>query len=244
MQNAPGLYVDAVFRDYSRGVEFAGGIPVLLPVHQHPETARSVVPRLDGLLLTGGPDVCPRFFGEEPMVGVREMDVERDQMELELVRQAEKRRIPVLGICRGIQLISVAFGGEIFQDIFSQVPGCLDHFQKATKQTNTHRIKVAKASRLFEILKAETAWVNSHHHQAVSRPPDGFIVSGTSGDGIIEAIERVDYPFLMGVQWHAEGTWMREETSRKIFSAFLEAAGVEMAGRSQESDGCVENPSD
>ncbi|MFO7737207.1 MAG: gamma-glutamyl-gamma-aminobutyrate hydrolase family protein [Desulfatiglandaceae bacterium] len=231
VQNAPGKYVDAVFRDYSRGVESAGGIPVLVPVHEHLETARSVVSRLDGLLLTGGPDVCPRFFGEEPTVGVREMDVERDRMELELARQAEKRGMPILGICRGIQLMAVAFGGTIFQDIFSQVPGCLEHCQKATKSTNTHRVNVNRGTKLFEILKTQTAWVNSHHHQAVKAAPDGFIISATSGDGIVEAIEKTDYPFLMGVQWHAEGTWMREEASRKIFIEFVKTAGVGMADR-------------
>ena len=229
VQNAPGLYLDAVFRGYSRGVEFAGGIPVLIPVHKDTETARSLVPRLDGLLLTGGPDVCPRFFGEEPMVGIREMDVERDRTELALVRHAEKRGMPILGICRGIQLIAVAFGGTIYQDIFSQVPGCLDHYQKAPKGMNTHRVKVTKTSKLLEMVKTETVWVNSHYHQAVNQLPDGFIISATAGDGIVEAIERVDYPFLMGVQWHAEGTWMQEETSQRILTRFVKAAGVMMA---------------
>jgi putative glutamine amidotransferase len=158
------------------------------------------------------------------MVGIREMDVERDRTELELVRQAEKRELPILGICRGIQLIAVAFGGTIYQDIFSQVPGCLDHYQKAPKGTNTHKVKVTKASKLLEIVKMETVWVNSHHHQAVKQPPEGFTISATAGDGIVEAIEGVDYPFLMGVQWHAEGTWMQEEASSKILTRFIKTA--------------------
>jgi putative glutamine amidotransferase len=230
VQNAPGQYLDAVFRDYSTGVELAGGIPISIPLYEDPETVDSLVPRLDGLLLTGGPDVCPRFFGEEPMVGIQEMDVERDRMELALVRHAEKRQMPILGICRGIQLIAVAFGGTICQDIFSQVPGCLDHYQKAPKKMNTHRVQVTKTSKLLEIVETETVWVNSHHHQAVNRAPDGFVISATASDGVVEAIERVDYPFLMGVQWHAEGTWMQEKTSQRIFKRFVEAAKESMVG--------------
>jgi len=228
VENAPGLYLDASFRDYSRGVESSGGIPVLIPVIKDPETMSSTVQRLDGLLLTGGPDVCPRFFGEEPIVGIREIDYERDLMELELVRQAEKRDMPILGICRGIQLISVAFGGTIYQDIFVEAPDCLDHYQKAPKGTNTHKVRVAKASKLFEIVKTEILWVNSHHHQAVKEPPPGFIISATAADGIVEAIERPGDSFLMGLQWHAEGTWIKEEASRKIFADFIDAAGKRM----------------
>ena len=228
VQNAPGLYMDAVFRDYSRGVEFAGGIPVLIPVLKNPEATREVIARIDGLLLTGGKDICPRFFGEEPQVGIREMNYDRDAMELELIRGAEEQGIPILGICRGIQLICVAFGGSLYQDIYSQVPSCLDHNQKATKRTNTHTVKIIKDSGLFGIVDSEVIWVNSNHHQAVKDLPQGFVASATASDGIVEAIERLDYPFLVGIQWHAEGTWIHDETSRRIFSALIEAAREKM----------------
>ena len=147
-------------------------------------------------------------------------------MELELTRGAEERGIPILGVCRGIQLICVAFGGSLYQDIYSQVPDCLDHNQKATKRTNTHTVKVTEGSRLYELVKSEVIWVNSNHHQAVKDLPPGFVVSATASDGIVEAIERPDYPFLVGIQWHAEGTWVHDEASRNIFSALIKAASV------------------
>ena len=201
----------------------------MIPVMKDMEVVRGVIARIDGLLLSGGQDICPRIFGEETMVGIREMDYDRDLMELELAREAKKVRMPILGICRGIQLLSVAFGGTIYQDIFNQVSGCLDHTQKATKRVNTHTVKVIEASRLFEIVGDETVWVNSNHHQAIKDMPDGFITSAKANDGIIEAIEKPDYPFLLGVQWHPEGTWEHDEVSRKIFSALIEAARKKMA---------------
>jgi len=209
VQNAPGKYLDAVFREYSRGVESAGGIPVLIPVFKDLEATRAVLARIDGLLLTGGRDVCPRFFGEEPIVGIGEMDYERDLIEIELTKEAERLDMPILGICRGIQVISVAFGGTLYQDIYSQMPACLDHNQKAIKGTNTHTVRVVRDSGLF-------------------RMPPGFVTSATASDGIIEAIEKPDHPFLLGIQWHAEGTWIHDETSRKIFSALVEAARQKM----------------
>ena len=228
VQNAPGKYSDAVFREYSRGVESAGGIPVLIPVFKDLETTWAVLHRIDGLLLTGGKDVCPRFFSEEPIVGIRGMDYERDLIEIQLTREAEKRGMPILGICRGIQVISVAFDGSLYQDIYSQMPGCLDHNQKAIKETNTHTVRVARGSGLFKILESETVWVNSNHHQAVKGLPPGFVTSATASDGIIEAIEKPEHPFLLGIQWHAEGTWKHDEASRRIFATFVEAARRKM----------------
>ena len=228
VESAPGKYLDAVFREYSRGVESVGGLPVLIPVFKDLEATRAVLDRIDGLLLTGGTDICPRFFGEEPIVGIGEMEYERDRIEIALTREAETLGMPILGICRGIQVISVASGGTLYQDIYTQVPGCLDHNQKATKATNTHSVRVARESGLFQILGSDTVWVNSHHHQAVKDLPPGFITSATAGDGIIEAIEKPDHPFLLGIQWHAEGTWMIDEASRKIFAALVEAARRKM----------------
>ena len=225
--DTPGLYMDAVFRDYFRAVEFAGGIPVLIPIFKHMATARRMLRRIDGLLLTGGHDVSPRLFGEEPIVGIQKMDYERDVMEIEVVREADRLGIPLLGICRGIQTINVAFGGTLYQDLLRQAPGSLDHHQKAPKHVPTHRARIEKGSRLFDIVQTESLWINSHHHQAVKDPAPGFNVVAKSGDGIIEAIEKPDKTFLMGIQWHAEGTWEKDDASQKIFKALVGAAVTE-----------------
>jgi len=224
IQHTPNHYMDFLFRDYSLAVESAGGIPVLLPVIEDLATVKSAVARLDGLLLTGGHDVAPRLYGQEPKPGLREMDYERDLMEIEAVKEAERRGLPILGICRGIQLLAVAFGGTLYQDIFREAPDCLDHNQKAGKRVNTHTVKVEKSSRLYRIIGAETIWVNSNHHQAVKDLPADFVVTARAGDGIIEAVERPNYHYLLGVQWHPEGTWREDEVSKKIFASLVEAA--------------------
>jgi putative glutamine amidotransferase len=216
--------MDYTFRDYSRCVESVGGLPVLVPVVEKPETIQAVIQRVDGLILTGGPDICPRFYGEEPILGMGEMDYSLDVMELEAARSADKRNIPILGVCRGIQTIAVAFGGTLYQDIPTQVSPCIDHGQKADKGVNTHRITITNPSRLFNILGEETLWVNSRHHQAVKTLPRGFVATATATDGVIEAIERPHHPFLLGVQWHPEGTWIRDDASRRLFGALVQAA--------------------
>lgn len=222
--HSPNRMMDYQFREYSRGVESAGGLPVLVPVVEKPETVSATIGSVDGLILTGGPDICPRFYGEEPMVGIGDMDYPLDLMELEAARQAEKTDIPILGICRGIQTITVVFGGSLYQDIPTQVGSSLDHRQKADKTVNTHRVNITNSSKLFHIVGREILWVNSKHHQAVRTPPPGFIVTAKASDGIIEGIEKPDSPFLLGVQWHPEGTWTHDDASMKLFAALVAAA--------------------
>lgn len=224
-----GLYsqshmMDYAFRDYSRSIEAEGGLPVLVPVVEKPETVRATLELVDGLILTGGPDISPRCYGEEPIVGIGEVDYSLDLMELEAAREAEKRGIPILGICRGIQTIAVAFGGTLYQDIPTQVRSGLDHVQKADKSVNTHRVTIAKSSKLFQIVEKETLWVNSKHHQAVKTLPPDFVATAKASDGIIEAIEKPGNSFLLGLQWHPEGTWAQDEGSRKLFSALVAEA--------------------
>ncbi len=224
--NAPGHAVDFLLRDYPLAVEAAGGIPVLLPLWQHPDTVARCLERLDGLLVSGGQDVSPRCYGEEPMVGCRETDPERDRLELALVREAAQRGLPVLGICRGVQLICVAFGGTLHQDVYTQLEGCLDHNQKAPKRVNTHTVSLAKGSRLREIVGSESAWVNSNHHQAVKDIPAGFRVSAKARDGVVEGLEKQGQGFVLGVQWHPEGTWREDEVSRRLFAALVREAAL------------------
>lgn len=226
--HAPEKYLDFLFRDYQRGVEFAGGIPVLIPIVKDLSTIKALLDRIDGLILTGGPDVSTRFYGEEPKVGIRGMDYERDLVEIEAAKEAKRRSTPLLGICRGIQLIAVAFGGTLYQDISRELPRSLDHSQKAPKRINTHKVKLDTKSRLFEILQEETIWVNSNHHQAIKALPSHFVATAKASDGIIEAIEDPRERFLIGVQWHPEGTWIHDKASQKLFTALVETAGKVM----------------
>jgi putative glutamine amidotransferase len=226
--HAPEKYLDFLFRDYQRGVEFAGGIPVLIPIVKELSTIKVLLDRIDGLILTGGPDVTTRVYGEEPKVGIRRMDYERDLIEIEATKEAKRRGIPMLGICRGIQLLAVAFGGTLHQDISIELPGSLDHNQKAPKRTNTHKVRLKEKSRLFEILEEEVLWVNSNHHQAIKVLPSHFVATAKASDGIIEAIEDPRERFLIGVQWHPEATWIHDKASQSLFAALVKAAGEVM----------------
>ncbi|MEW6267347.1 MAG: gamma-glutamyl-gamma-aminobutyrate hydrolase family protein [Thermodesulfobacteriota bacterium] len=220
----PGQPLDAVFRSYSRGVEAAGGLPVLLPLASDARTAEATISRLDGLLLTGGEDVAPRCYGEEPRAGLEEVDYQRDLMEIVMVRTASRLGLPMLGICRGIQLLNAALGGALYQDLSRQVPGCLEHRQSAPKGVATHLVKIREDTRLASIIGSETIWVNSRHHQAVRDPAPGFIPAAVASDGVIEALERLGPPFVLAVQWHPEGLWSHDQAALKLFSALVEAA--------------------
>jgi putative glutamine amidotransferase len=220
----PGRPADFVIRDYSRAVETTGGLPVLIPVPLATRTGLETLARLDGLLLTGGDDVHPRCYGEEPLPALGEVDYQRDLAEIALVRAALESGLPVLGICRGLQLINVACGGTLYQDIFTQRPDCQGHRQSAPRDTNTHKVQVLETSRLHDVLGQTLVWVNSRHHQAVRDPAPGLTPSARAGDGLIEALEKPDHPFLLAVQWHPEGTWSHDEYSLKLFQALTGAA--------------------
>lgn len=205
-------------------MEAAGGIPVILPVlpsPRIPELGR----RLDGILLAGGVDVDPGLYGEEPLPGLGAVTPERDAFELALVRWAWEEGLPLLGICRGIQVLNVAAGGTLFQDLSSQLSsGLLKHEQKAPRWHETHLVRVAGGSRLARILGREELRVNSFHHQAVREVAPGWRAVAWAPDGVIEGIESSEHPFALGVQWHAEGMWDRHPLHLRLFVALVEAA--------------------
>ncbi len=210
-------------RYYTAAVEAAGGVPVLLPYMTGEPGLLAQLRLLDGLVLSGGGDVDPVYFGEEPLPGCGEISPERDKFELELARRALSRGLPVLGICRGIQVMNIAAGGDIYQDILTQVPGCLKHQQKAPRWSPTHEVIIEENTRLAGIFKAGALRVNSFHHQAVRRPAPGFVVSARSRDGIIEALESSGRGFALGVQWHPETMWERDERFLNLFKALVDA---------------------
>ncbi|HSJ72972.1 MAG TPA: gamma-glutamyl-gamma-aminobutyrate hydrolase family protein [Miltoncostaeaceae bacterium] len=213
------VYVNAVAR--------AGGLPVILPPLP-PSFAAPLLEAVDGLCIPGGPDIHPRLYGHEPhdMLGPTEMEL--DAFELALVAEALERGMPVLGICRGAQMINVAAGGTLHQHLPACVDGALPHRQEADLAVSTHPVRVAGESRLAACLGGEVAEVNSLHHQAVDRLGAGLEAVAWAPDGVVEAVEGTGGGFLLGVQWHAEGLVDRPEAGRLI-AAFVAAAAERRA---------------
>jgi putative glutamine amidotransferase len=185
-----------------------------------------------GLLLSGGEDVAPGRYGEEPIDALGKVNADRDVFEIGLIEEARKRALPVLAICRGIQVLNVARGGSLVQDIPTQMPECLPHSFKVPEFQPfhlAHELWIEKGTLLERLMReslsgADACEVNSRHHQAVKRLAPGFVVSATAPDGIIEAIEDPSSRFCLGVQWHPENFWRTGEF-RALFEGFLEAAG-------------------
>jgi len=216
--------MDYTFSEYSQAILHAGGAPVIIPAAQDKKSLERILAALQGLILSGGPDINPRRYGEEPLAGLGEVDEALDQMELLAAGMAVERNLPLLGICRGIQVLNVALGGTLYQDIASQVPESICHTPKTDKAVNTHSIRIEARSRLHKLFGKREIWVNGKHHQAVKKPAPGLIVSARAKDGVIEAVEDPERPFVLGVQWHPEGTWKNDPYSKKLFRALVQAA--------------------
>jgi putative glutamine amidotransferase len=218
-----GNHVDQYFQvssGYVDGIARTGGIPFILPLMTTPDAPFChMVEALDGIILTGGEDPAPHLYGEPPLHGLGEVSYERDLAELALIKLAVERKKPILGICRGMQILNIALGGTLIQDIPRQVPDSYQHAQKSSKQYGTHLIRLEPGFIADALGKTEVL-VNSSHHQAVKDPAPGMKVTGRSGDGVIEAIESED-GLLIGVQWHPERMWSHDETMLKLAEAFV-----------------------
>lgn len=208
---------------YVQALRKAGTVPVLLPFVGSEEEAEQVLSRLDGLLLSGGVDLDPVHWGEEPYRQMGRIDPSRDQSELLLARRALSTGLPVLGICRGLQVLAVAAGGTLWQDLHSQGASSLKHDQNAPRWYPTHGVRLTQESRLASWLGTEIR-VNSFHHQAVRDAPRGFKAVASAPDGVIEALEHQTHPFAIGVQWHPEAMWNQEKNYDALFLAFAAAA--------------------
>lgn len=211
---------------YLRAIAAAGGIPVILPL----EIGRDDLDRLtgifDGFLFAGGPDPHPFLFGEETHANCQNASIPRDTMELMLLETAMAHQKPILGICRGIQLINVGLGGTIYQDIPSQTSSAfpLAHNQPFPCPVPSHHVDIVAGSRLSGIVGGVSRIeVNSFHHQAVKSPAPGTVPSAYAPDGMIEALEMPDYPYLLGVQWHPEHMWQINKAAASIFTSFIAA---------------------
>ena len=224
-RNKPRIGVTATSRldDYLESVKRAGGEPVVLSNDDDPA---AVLERVDGILLSGGLDVDPRTYGEAPHPST-EIAADRYRFELPLAREAVKRDVPLFAICRGVQVLNVAEGGSLVQDIPSEIETDVAHAVNEPKNHQTHPIAVTSGSRLAAALggaaPGAACTVNSRHHQAIARVAPEFLVSATSPDGIVEAIERPTSTFCVGVQWHPENFWRTGEFAG-LFNAFVAAA--------------------
>jgi putative glutamine amidotransferase len=208
---------------YVDGIARAGGTPFILPLMTIPDAPyRRMVEALDGIILTGGEDPSPHLYGEAPQHGLGEVAYERDLAELALIRLAVELKKPILGICRGMQILNVALGGTLIQDIPRQVPGSYQHAQKGSKQYGTHTVRLEPGF-LASAFGQTEVFVNSSHHQAVKDPAPGFTVTGRAGDGVIEAIES-ENGLMIGVQWHPERMWGHDGTMQKLAAAFVDLA--------------------
>ena len=197
--------IDATVRDrYYEQVIAAGGVPVIIPPVADTDVIIGTLQHIDGLLLTGGADHNPLWYGEEPRPNLHHINAKRDEAEMLITQLAYNRQIPMLGICRGIQTIAIALGGHVAQDISAKQT--VKHSQDADKEEPTHSVSIATDSELYAIYykgeKREEAslLVNSFHHQAVDNPGDRFRATAHSADGVIEAIESTEYKSIMGVQ--------------------------------------------
>ena len=209
---------------YIDAIHAAGGLPFLLPAVGDEETAARFLARIDGILMPGGPDVDPVHFGEEPMLNYTLIDPYRDSFELSLARLAIKNDVPILGICRGVQMMNIAAGGDIYQDLKAQQDKVLIHDQRAPRWYPTHTVEVQPETMLSQILGELHVRVNSYHHQAVRKVAPAFRVNATASDGVIEGIESRSVRFALGVQWHPEHMWKAYPLFKGLFTAFVNEA--------------------
>ena len=191
---------------YVNAVRMAGGVPIVIPMTTDDKQIDAILNVIDALIMTGGEDIAPlEYFGEEPHPNLGDVVPARDAFDMKLIKKAVEKGIPVLGICRGVQVMNVAFGGTLYQDIPTQLPTySIQHSQKAPGSLGTHSVTIDKNSVLYKQVGKEKIAVNSFHHQAVKDVAPGFKVTAVSKDGCVEAIEMVKNPKVWGVQFHPE----------------------------------------
>lgn len=210
--------------DYLHAVEKAGGLPLVLAPGV-PDDVDELLDSVRGLLLSGGDDVDPGFYGQQPHPTVTRVFPRLDAFEVALCRAACARDMPILAICRGHQVLNVAMGGTLIQDIPSQVTGAVEHDPEVERWHTVHDVRLLPGTRLRDILARESVSVNSSHHQAVGDLGPGLSVSAYSTDHLVEGLEMPDRRFVVGVQWHPEAFWNRDGGFQALFEAFVGAAG-------------------
>lgn len=209
-----------VSKEFVDAVVEAGGVPILIPIMNSEEDMLKIMDGIDGILLSGGFDVNPIYYGEEPSKHVGFTYTPRDLCELFIVKAAIEKDMPILGISRGQQVMTVAFGGKLYQDIDELSDSYINHMQRASINDIGHYVDIKPGTKLHKIFDTDRLLVNSFHHQAAKSVPPNFIISAESSDGIIEAIEHKSKP-IMAVQWHPEIMIKRHPVMLRIFEEFI-----------------------
>jgi len=222
--NPEMAYLNASPLSYVQAVVRAGGLPILLPLVAKKDLVAQMLEGIDGLLLSGGYDVDPVYYGQEPDVKLGRIDVDKDRFENLMIPLALKKGVPILGICRGIQALNVFAGGTLLQDVSLAPDPVLKHGQRTDRCSLSHEIEVTPGTRLRQIFRRRRLRTNSYHHQVVDRVAPGFVVSARSRDGLVEAIEKQGDAFVLGFQPHPERLDEEFPVYRKLFRAFVDAA--------------------
>lgn len=212
-----------MFPDYMDRIREAGGIPVILPLCEDPEDMDRIIRTIDGILFTGGPDIDPALYGSVDDTGTVDVCKKRDAFEIPMMHLARSLEKPTLCICRGIQILNVALGGTVYEDIPVQYQTDLQHMQQTPFSEPSHSVTIEKESGLHRLLKLDIIWVNSCHHQAIRHLAEGLTFAARSSDGLIEAAELHGRTFCLGVQWHPERLPESDTSSKAIFRAFVDS---------------------
>ena len=220
----PGYERAYVNDDYVQTVASCDAIPYIVPMINDEDLIRCQVSNLDALILSGGHDVNPLKYGEEPHGKLGGILPKRDEFDIKLLKIALEMNKPILGICRGEQIVNVAEGGSLYQDL-SLIEGCyIKHNQQHLSNVPTHTVEIKEGTRLHKILGETTVLANSFHHLAVNKVAPGYIISATAKDGVVEAIEKEGEQFVIGIQWHPEMMAKENTVMKKIFTALVEEA--------------------
>jgi putative glutamine amidotransferase len=219
----PHIYI---YSDYIRAIAEQGGAPLIIPCLMDYDYYRDSMRNARGLVLVGGMDVNPFMYNEKIEQGLKKISPDMDYGEYEIAKIALEMNIPILAICRGIQLLNVVLGGKLHQHLPDNVPDAMKHDTNFPPTALAHWINVVHDSLLYRIIEKARISVNSTHHQAIASVGQGAIVTARSEDGVIEAIEMPHKKWVLGVQWHPERIWRRNEDHMKLFTAFIEACNA------------------
>lgn len=211
-----------VLTTYTDVILEVGGIPLIIPIVNDKKTINKYLDLIDGLLFTGGEDISPLIYDENPIKEVVDISYDRDSMELELFKRAHERKLPILGICRGLQLINVALGGTLYQDIHAQLPFALGHVSTYDLSGGYHSIEIINDTILYDVLGVRKIDVNSNHHQSIKNLGNDLRINCFSKDGIVEGIESIkNCSFILALQFHPEEMVHRHREFINIFEYFV-----------------------